>query len=135
LRPIGSIRNILPDAASPMRMDERNRVMVTQTRKRNHRTWQKLLQPIKLNPRKRADCVVREALCTARPGTVRAALEQAVAVEVERMRALQENEDAVRAFRAATELHIALCDQESDERPPTAVSRGQPLSLHPEDPI
>jgi hypothetical protein len=28
------------------------------------------------------------------------------------MRALHESEDAVNAFRAATELHIALCDQE-----------------------
>jgi hypothetical protein len=83
--------------------------MVTQ--KRNSR-WQKLLQPIKLNPRKRADCVVREARCAARPGEVRAALEQAVAAEIERMRALHESEDAVNAFRAATELHIALCDQE-----------------------
>ena len=83
--------------------------MVTQ--KRNSR-WQKLLQPIKLNPRKRADCVVREARCAARPGEVRAALEQAVAAEIERMRALHESEDAVSAFRAATELHIALCDQE-----------------------
>jgi hypothetical protein len=107
--------------------------MGTQARKRNHRTWQKLLQPIKLNPRKRADCVMREARCAARPGAVRVALEQAVAAEVERMRALQESEDAVRAFRAATELHIALCDQESDERQPTAVSRGQPLSTHPDD--
>ena len=66
-------------------------------------------QPRKLGARKRADCVLREVRCTARPGDLRAALEQAVAAEVERMRALQESEDAVRAFTAATEFHIALC--------------------------
>ena len=76
--------------------------MVMQTRKRSHGTWQKLLQPIKLNARKRADCVLREARCAAGPGAVRTALEQAVAVEIERMRALHESEEAVRAFQAAT---------------------------------
>jgi hypothetical protein len=87
--------------------------MATQTRKRNHRKWQKLLQPIKLNARKRADCVLREARCAPTSGAIRAALQQAVAIEIERMRALNESEDAVSAFRAATELHIALCDQEA----------------------
>jgi hypothetical protein len=95
--------------------------MATQTRKRNHRKWQELLQPIKLNARKRADCVLREARCAATSGGIRAALEQAVAFEIERMRALNESEDAVSAFRAATELHIALCDQEaaSVSQPPS----------------
>jgi hypothetical protein len=84
--------------------------MAAQIRKRRHGTWQKLLQPIKLYARKRADCVLREARCAAKPGAVRAGLEQAVAVEIERMRALSESEEAIRAFRAATEVHIALCD-------------------------
>jgi len=84
--------------------------MATQIIKRHHGTWQSLSQPIKLNARKRADCVLREARCAARPGAARAALEQAVAVEIERMRALNESEEAIRAFRAATEVHIALCD-------------------------
>jgi hypothetical protein len=86
------------------------------TRKRNHRAWQKLLQPIKLNPRKRADCVLREARCGAKPGAVRSALQQAVAVEIERMRALHESEETIRAFRAATEVHIALCDREARDQ-------------------
>ena len=100
--------------------EKRDRVMATPTRKRNHRTWQKLLQPIKLNPRKRADCVLREARCAARPGAVRAALEQAVAIEIERMRALHENEETIRAFRAATELHIALCDPDGGDQESSA---------------
>lgn len=103
--------------------------MATPTRKRNHRTWQKLLQPIKLNPRKRADCVLREARCTARPGAVRAALEQAVAVEIERMRALQENEETIRAFRAATEVHIALCDREVRDQEPSAHTPDLQLAI------
>lgn len=103
--------------------------MVTQTTKRNDRTWQKLLQPIKLNPRKRADCVLREARCAARPGAVRAALEQALAVEIERMRALHESEETIRAFRAATEVHIALCDREARERESSARAHDPPLAL------
>jgi hypothetical protein len=82
--------------------------MVTR-RTRTERTWQKLMQPAKLNARKRADCVLREARCAAKPGAIRAALDQAVAIEIDRMRALHESEDAVRAFQAATEVHIALC--------------------------
>jgi hypothetical protein len=84
--------------------------MATPTRKRDHMTWENLLQPIKLNPRKRADCVLREARCAASPGAVRVTLEQAVAVEIERMRALHESEEAIRAFQAATAVHIALCE-------------------------
>ena len=103
--------------------------MTTQIRKRNHRTWQALLQPIKLNPRKRADCVVREARCAARPGAVRVALEQAVAVEIERMRALHESEETIRAFRAATEVHIALCDREAKEGEPSARVPDLPLAV------
>jgi len=57
--------------------------------------------------------VLREARCAGTSDAIRAALEHAVAVEIERMRALNESEDAVSAFRAATELHIALCDQET----------------------
>jgi hypothetical protein len=85
-------------------------------RKRSNRVWQKLMQPTKLNARKRADCVVREARCAARPGAVRSALEQAVAIEIDRMRALHESEEAVRAFQAATEVHIALCGPDSTEQ-------------------
>ena len=85
-------------------------------RKRNNRVWQKLTQPTKLNARKRADCVVREARCAARAGTVRSALEKAVAIEIDRMRALHESEEAVRAFQAATEVHIALCGPDSAEQ-------------------
>jgi hypothetical protein len=101
--------------------------MATQTRKRNHRTWQNLLQPSKLNARKRADCVLREARCAPTSGAIRAALEHAVAVEIERMRALNESEDAVSSFRAATELHIALCDQATasvDQRPSARAEPG-----------
>jgi hypothetical protein len=106
--------------------------MITKTRK-HRRTWQKLLQPIKLNARKRADCVLREARCAAKPGSVRVTLEQAVAVEIERMRALHESEEAVRAFQAATELHIALCDEATGERQSLALSHGQPVALHGTD--
>jgi hypothetical protein len=107
--------------------------MATPITKRRHRTWQKLLQPIKLNARKRADCVLREARCAAKPGAVRAALEQAVAVEVERMRALHETEEAVHAFQAATELHIALCDREAREHESSARVHDQPLALRGDD--
>jgi hypothetical protein len=108
-------------------MGEESVLMATPTRRRNQRTWQKLLQPVKLNARKRADCVLREARCAGTPGAVRAALEHAVAIEIERMRALNESEDAVSAFRAATELHIALCDQATasdDQRPSPAADPG-----------
>jgi hypothetical protein len=104
--------------------------MATQTRKRNRRTWQKLLQPIKLNARKRADCVLREARCTAPPGAVRATLEQAVAVEIERMHAMNEGEEAIRAFRAATEVHIALCDRETCEHESSVRAHDQPIAPH-----
>ena len=107
--------------------------MATQTRKRNHRTWQKLLQPIKLNARKRADCVLREARCAAKPGAVRAALEQAVAVEIERMRALHESEETIGAFRAATEVHIALCEREPSEHESSVRTRKQTTALHGDD--
>jgi hypothetical protein len=107
--------------------------MATQITKRHHRTWQKLLQPIKLNARKRADCVLREARCAAKPGAVRAALEQAVAIEIERMRALNESEEAIRAFQAATELHIALCDREACEHASSARAHDQPIALHGDD--
>jgi hypothetical protein len=108
--------------------------MGMQTRKRSHRTWQKLLQPVRLNARKRADCVLREALCAAKPGAVRAALEQAVALEIERMRALQASEEAVRAFRAATEVHIALCDREMREHESSSArTHDQPIALHGDD--
>ncbi len=89
--------------------------MAKQTRKRNHGTWQNLL-PIKLNAQKRADCVLRETRCAAKSSAVRTTLEQAVAAEIQRMRALQESEEAVRAFQAATEIHIALCGSEAIER-------------------
>ena len=87
--------------------------MATPTRKRSHRSWLKLLPPIKLNARKRADCVLREARCAAKPGAVRAAVEEAVAIEIERMRALNEDDEVIRAFQAATEVHIALCEREA----------------------
>jgi hypothetical protein len=107
--------------------------MATQIRKQSDRTWQKLLQPMKLNPRKRADCVLREARCAAKPAAVRATLEQAVAVEVERMRALHESEETIRAFQAATELHIALCDREAREHESSARAHDQPFALHGDD--
>jgi DNA-binding FadR family transcriptional regulator len=87
--------------------------MATQIRTRHHSASQKLSRPARLNARKRADCVLREARCAAEPGAVRAALARAVVVEIERMRALDESEEAIRAFRAATEVHIALCDREA----------------------
>jgi hypothetical protein len=93
------------------------------TKRRTDRNWQKLMQPAKLNPRKRAECVVREARCAAKPGAVRAALQQAVALEIDRMRALHESEEAVRAFLAATEIHIALCDQDDPARDRPAAAR------------
>jgi len=85
------------------------------TRRRTDRILQKLMQPTKLNPRKRADCVLREARCAAKPGAIRAALQQAVSIEIDRMRALHESEEAVRAFQAATEVHIALCSPDVPE--------------------
>jgi hypothetical protein len=104
--------------------------MAMQIRKRNRRIWQNLLHPIKLNARKRADCVLREARCAATPGAVRMALEQAVAVEIERMRAMNESEEAIRAFRAATEVHIALCDREACEHESSVRAHDQPITLH-----
>ena len=80
--------------------------------KRSQPLDQSLPRPMKLGARKRADCVLREVRCTAGHGDLRAALEHAVAAEIERMRALQESEEAVRAFTAATDLHIALCNRE-----------------------
>lgn len=85
----------------------------------------------KLNPRKRADCVLREARCAATPGSVRLALRQAVAAEIDRMRALQESEDAVRVFRAATEIHIALCG--AGEGHSSAIAHDRPIALHGND--
>jgi hypothetical protein len=127
------IRDILSGAGSTIpAYQQRGCAMPTQIGKRSHRTWQKLLQPVKLNARKRADCVVREARCAAKPGAVRAALEQAVAVEIERMRALHESEDAVRAFRAATEVHIALCDREAREHESSTLANDSPIALHGE---
>jgi hypothetical protein len=109
--------------------------MATQTRKRNRGTWQKLLQPIKLNARKRAACVLREARCAAPSGAVRATLEQAVAVEIERMRALGESEQAIQAFQEATELHIALCDRDRAARQDGSSVRthDQPIAPHGDD--
>jgi hypothetical protein len=125
---IAAIRDSLSRAGSSIRaMGEDSVLMATQTRRRSHRTWQKPQQPVKLNARKRADCVLREARCAGTPGAIRAALEHAVAIEIERMRALNESEDAVSAFRAATELHIALCDQATasvDQRPSAAAEPG-----------
>ena len=86
--------------------------MSSQRTRRSQESWQNQQQPPKLKARKRAECVLREVRCTAKPGAVRAALEQAVAIEIDRMRALQESEEAVQAFKTATELHIALCDPE-----------------------
>jgi len=104
-----------------------------QIRKPGHPNWQKLLQPAKLNARKRADCVVREARCAAGPGGVRTALEHAVAVEIDRMRALHESEEAIRAFRAATEVHIALCGPDASERSSSAISDDQSTAAHGHD--
>jgi hypothetical protein len=73
------------------------------------------MQPLKLNARKRADCVLGEARCGAKTAGFRNALERAVAVEIDRMRALNESGETVRAFRAATEVHIALCGPEASE--------------------
>ncbi|MGH8713156.1 MAG: hypothetical protein ACREYB_04015 [Casimicrobiaceae bacterium] len=89
---------------------------------------QKRMQLLKLNPRKRAECVLREARCAANPGAVRLALQQAVAAEIDRMRALQESEEAVRAFQAATEIHIALCSPDAAEGRSPAVAHGEPIA-------
>jgi Arc/MetJ family transcription regulator len=107
--------------------------MASLTRKRNRGTWQKLLQPIKLNARKRADCVLREARCATKRGAVRAALEQAVAIEIERMRALHESEDTIETFRAATEVHIALCEREASEHESSARAGKQSTALQGDD--
>lgn len=120
LHPQHSARRRVAAAADEQR---KARVTVMQPRKRNHGISQKLLQPINLNPRKRADCVVREARCVAGPGAVRTALQQAVAVEIERMRALHESEEAIRMFQAATEVHIALCEREPREHEAPAHDR------------
>lgn len=89
--------------------------MATHITKQRHSSWQNLMQPLKLNARKRADCVLREAGCGAKTAGLRNALERAVAVEIDRMRALNESEEAVRAFLAATEVHIALCGPEASD--------------------
>ncbi len=83
--------------------------MTIPIRKQSAETWQLPPKSLKLKARKRADCVIREVKCSAKQGAVRAALERAVAAEIDRMRASQESEEAVRAFRAATDIHIALC--------------------------
>lgn len=107
--------------------------MATQIRKPAHNNWQKLIQPAKLNARKRADCVLREARCAAKAGAVRTALEHAVAVEIDRMRALHESEEAIRAFRAATDVHIALCGPEASERPASAIADDQSTAARGSD--
>lgn len=107
--------------------------MAMQISKPAHNNWQKLIQPAKLNARKRADCVLREARCAAKPGGVRTALEHAVAVEIDRMRALHESEEAIRAFRAATEVHIALCDPDASERPSSSIADDQAPAVHGND--
>jgi hypothetical protein len=89
--------------------------MATPTRPRGDGAWQKLMQPAKLNARKRAECVLREAKCVAKSIGIRTALERAVASEIERMRALHESEESIRAFEAATEVHIALCGSDAGE--------------------
>ena len=66
--------------------------------------------PPRLTAQQRASCVVREVSCKAEPGAVRPALEQAVAVELGRMRALHESDDVIHAFLAASEIHVAHCE-------------------------
>ena len=70
------------------------------------------LPPIRIDGRKRAECVVREARCLGAPDDVRKALEQAVALELGRMRALNQSDESIRAFLSATDIHIALCGGE-----------------------
>jgi hypothetical protein len=49
------------------------------------------------------------------------------------MRALHESEDTIGAFRAATELHIALCEREAAEHESSVRARKQPIALHGDD--
>ena len=120
-------------AASSANRANSTPAMAMQIRKPAHNNWQKLIQPAKLNARKRADCVLREARCAAKSGAVRTALEHAVAVEIDRMHALHESEEAIRAFRAATEVHIALCGPDASERPSSAISDDRSTAINGND--
>ncbi len=69
----------------------------------------------RLTAQQRANCVVREVRCTAEPNAVRTALVQAFAVELNRMRASNHSDEAIRTFVAASDVHVANCDADGVE--------------------
>ena len=73
------------------------------------------------------------ACCERRDARPSPALEHAVAVEIDRMHALHESEEAIRAFRAATEVHIALCGPDASERPSSAISDDRSTAINGND--
>jgi hypothetical protein len=71
--------------------------------------WPRERRPFRLGGAKHLDCVVREARCKADASTFRETLELTLQQEIARMRELGASPDAIAAFRAAAEVHSALC--------------------------
>jgi hypothetical protein len=63
-----------------------------------------------LGDTKHLDCVMREAQCRADSSTFQYTMKQALESEISRMRIVGAPAEKIAAFRAAAEVHIALCD-------------------------
>jgi len=71
--------------------------------------WPRERRQFRLGGTKHLDCVVREARCKADASTFRETLELTLQQEIARMRDLGASPDAIAAFEAAAEVHVALC--------------------------
>ena len=71
--------------------------------------WPRERRQFRLGGAKHLDCIVREARCKADESTFRETLELTLQQEIARMRDLGASSDAIAAFRAAAEVHLALC--------------------------
>jgi len=63
-----------------------------------------------LGDTKHLDCVMREAQCRADSSTFQYTMKQALESEISRMRSVGAPAERIAAFRAAAEVHIALCN-------------------------
>ena len=75
----------------------------------------------RLGGAKHLDCVVREVRCKADDATFRETLELTLQQEIARMRDLGASADAIAAFRAAAEVHFALCGTDAVHKDVDAV--------------
>ena len=66
-------------------------------------------QRFRMSDAKRLDCVMREVACMADAAMFRDKAAQAVQSEIARMRHLGATAEAIAAFQAAAEVHVALC--------------------------